>query len=426
MRRPIPTTVVLAVAFLVASAARAAELRSGPLQGHTTDRSARVWVQGTGPGEVRLRLRSGDGTTRTVGPVAFDPERAFIAVLTVDGLQPNGRWRYDLLVGEEVVEGGPWTLRTLPSPGSGAVRIAFGSCLKPSVSPEQPVFEAIVAAKPDAFLWLGDNLYFSNRDLREAKGLWKRYRKVRALPSLRALFAGCANLAQWDDHDYGPNNSDRTFPLRRVSREAFVAYWPNPSAGEDGEGIYTRAVLGPVEVFLLDDRWFRDPNRKPDGPEKVILGERQLRWLLEGLRESVAPIKVVATASQFLARYHRFESFAMASHERERLVAGLTEAGVRGVLFVSGDRHLAEVIRWPARPGGQPLWEITSSPLANRSWPDGERVPNPDRVFIYGRGPNFGWIEADAASKSLLVELRDARGKTLWSRDLSELWPGDR
>ena len=73
---------------------------------------------------------------------------------------------------------------------------------------------------------------------------------------------------------------------------------------------------------------------------------------------------------------------------------------IAGVIFISGDRHLCEVTAWPAdRGAGYTLWDITSSPLANRTFREGGGLPNKDRVFLNGETNNFGWIEVDADAR---------------------------
>ena len=50
----------------------------------------------------------------------------------------------------------------------------------------------------------------------------------------------------------------------------------NESFGEDGEGIYTSFRRGPVEVFLIDARYFSQTGPSPVDPKKkALLGERQ-------------------------------------------------------------------------------------------------------------------------------------------------------
>ena len=56
---------------------------------------------------------------------------------------------------------GRWPTRIVAS-GKTLSRIAFGSCAKQSK--EQPIWDAINAAKPDLFIFLGDNIYADTRD----------------------------------------------------------------------------------------------------------------------------------------------------------------------------------------------------------------------------------------------------------------------
>jgi alkaline phosphatase D len=410
--------------LLLVAPAGAAQLTAGPLIGGTSDTTSRVWVRADGPCAVQVRTRpasSTNGPWANVAPARTRDDADNTAIVDLADLAPATDYAYEVRLDGALVPGGPWAFRTLPAAGTGKVTVAFGSCIHMGRQPEQPIFDVIAAAKPSAFVFLGDNHYFDADDCDDEAALWARARAQRENPGLKALLASTPTFAQWDDHDYGPNDSDRTFELKRVTRKIFVSYWPNVGAGEDGEGIYTRASLGPIDLFLLDDRWFRDPNREPNSADKTILGPRQRAWLLEGLAASKAPLKVVATAGQFLARYHTFESWQLARDERELIVDAIRDRGIKGVMFISGDRHLSEVIRWPAERAGYPLWDITSSPLANRSFAKGGDVPNADRQFIYGDGNSYGVIEVDAEAKKVRFELRDQTGKLLWSAEPTDL-----
>ena len=63
--------------------------------------------------------------------------------------------------------------------------------------------------------------------------------------------------AIWDDHDFGPNDGDKSFVLKETSRKVFMNCWANPSYGEEGKGIYTRITYNDCDFFLMDDRYFR-------------------------------------------------------------------------------------------------------------------------------------------------------------------------
>lgn len=417
------TILIAALCALLAPSALAATITGGPLVGVTTDATARLWIRADGPCEVTVRYRAAGDRAAFHAPraVAARPDLDFTAEVLLEGLTPDTEYAYEVVVDGAPLERGPFAFRTLPRPGEGRVTIAFGSCVQLGRFASQPIFGAIAAARPSAFVWLGDNWYYANDECDDPRALWARCRAQRECPSLLPLISGTPSFAQWDDHDYGPNDSDRTFDNKALTRSIFRAYFPGTGEGEEGQGIYGHFSLGPVDLFMLDDRTFRDPASTPNSPTKTLLGERQRRWLVEGLAASRAPLKVVATGSQFLARYHSFESWQTARDERDLILDAIRDRGVRGVLFISGDRHLAEVIRYPAERVGHELWEVTSSPLANRTFERGGAVPNPDRVFVHATGNNFGWLEVDAARRTVKLELRDEQGQTLWSAEPTDL-----
>lgn len=419
----------LAACLLLASPALAGELTGGPLVGWTTDASATIWVRADGACKVAVEWWAAGtrpDTPRRSEPVATVADADHTAVVTLEGLEPGKAYTYGLLVdgeaaGTKAGGAGPWTFRTHPKPGTGKVSIAFGSCVHLKRFPVQPVFDACAALQPTAFVFLGDNVYYSNEDARDRAKMWEVYRAQRECPSMARLIATTPMYAQWDDHDYGPNDSDRTYPLKDHARDVFKAYWPATGYGEEGKGIHTRHSIGPVDLFLVDDRTFRDPNKLPSSPEKTMMGVKQREWLVAGLAASKAPVKLVATASQFLARYHGFESWQLAREEREGILDAIRDKKIAGVLFISGDRHLCEVVKYPKERVGYALWDVTSSPLANRLFEAGVNVHNPDRVFVSAASNNFGLITVDADARKVTLELRDEQGKVMWSAEPDDL-----
>jgi len=407
---------VAVLSFSLCACAVAAELTGGPMLGYTDHCSTRVWLRADGEESATLELRRADSDEpwRTVAEGRFDPERDGTLLLTAAELEPRTAYAYRVVIDGAPTE--PGRVRTLPKPGDGVLRLAFGSCVHLGRYPQQPIWATIAAAKPDVFVSLGDMVYYGREDVKSQAGLYRRMRLQREAPDLRAFLRKVPTLAIWDDHDYGPNNSDKTFVLRRQTREVWRSYWGNPGYGEDGEGIYCKARLGPVDLFLLDDRSFRSPNLSPPGPEHRILGERQTAWLLRELKASRARLKVVAVGGQFLSRWpHPVETWEPAGEERARILESIRDEEIRGVVFVSGDVHMGEVLKAKDSVVGYPLYELTSSPLANNNNPGLSSMPHSGRVFVDNVGMNFGWIEVDAKAGTLLLELRDETGDIIWT-----------
>ena len=59
-------------------------------------------------------------------------------------------------------------------------------------------------------LWLGDNIYTREVDFYSLSGYQKRYTHTRNIKEMQPLLSNTHHYAIWDDHDYGPNNTDRS------------------------------------------------------------------------------------------------------------------------------------------------------------------------------------------------------------------------
>jgi alkaline phosphatase D len=184
---------------------------------------------------------------------------------------------------------------------------------------------------------------------------------------------------------------------------------------------------------LLDTRTFRSllktgspttacrrVNHVPNtDPGATILGADQWSWLQEELREA-ARLRIIASSIQVIPDQHCYKIGANFPNERDKLLRAIRESAAAGVIFISGDRHLAEISRLPASIVGYPLYEITSSGMNSAGAGEGEenRYPaNDDRC----RGDNFGVIaiEWPKASPLVRMQVRDARGVVVRTHEMS-------
>ena len=392
-----------------------------------TERAARVAVDLHADDEAAKRRRI-EGTTRA--------EDDFALHVRLTGLEPGTRYRYQVLVdGRPAGEPGTfatqplWQYRTEPP----ELAIAFGSCAYlndrfsrpgPPWGGDYGIFDVIAARAPDLMLWLGDNVYFREPEWTSSEAMSARYRAYRAMPELRKLARASSHLAIWDDHDFGPNDSDGSFTLKGAALETFKRYWANPSYGLPGvPGVFGMATLGDVDFFLLDNRFHRYPNRYPPVPEKAMFGAAQLKWLKQALIASRATFKVVAAGGQFWNRANRYEAFFNYPAEQKALADWLLEQKIPGVLFLSGDRHLGGLWRIE-RPGAYPLYEFTSSPLTAGPFtnPPQEERDNPQLVpgtLVTQR--NFGMLRVSGprADRAVTLEAYASDGRLLWQRRIA-------
>ncbi|MGB0839799.1 MAG: alkaline phosphatase D family protein, partial [Chitinophagales bacterium] len=194
--------------------------------------------------------------------------------------------------------------------------------------------------------------------------------------------------AIWDDHDYGPNNSNTSYEMREVALESFKQYWGNKTYGEVGNsGTYGKFTHVDAEFFLLDGRYHRAANRMDkDNPDKAYLGKRQMEWLKSGLLSSTSTFKFVASGSQVLNPLNDHECFRTYEKEHTELLEFIKKHKIKGVVFLSGDRHHS-VITKVEEEGFYPLYDITSSPLSSGAYkPRGKEAENPYFVknTLYG------------------------------------------
>ncbi len=292
-------------------------------------------------------------------------------------------------------------------------RIAFGSCLHQDKP--QPIWDAVIAANPQLFLFLGDNIYGDSDD---PAVLAAQYQKLSAQPGFQRLQEMTELQAIWDDHDYGRNDAGVEYPSKEASRELFLDFWKEPASSarrSRPDGIYTASTYGPqgrrTQIIMLDLRWNRTAlTAVPSEAEQAarvaqnmgpyaadfsaaasLLGAAQWRWLEEQLREP-AELRILCSSIQVLADFTGWESWANFPAERERLLQLLGKTTSSVNLIISGDVHWCEYSQLSLSPDTIPLAELTSSGLTE-TW---EAIsPNRHRVGEAYAVANFGLIEID-------------------------------
>jgi alkaline phosphatase D len=431
----LPRFVIRAVAALaLAALSTLTDARLVVMHGYAEYTSALVWVQADAPGPIRIRWRSEHDGIEHETALEARAENDDIVLARLTGLAPGARASYAIDGDGERREG---VVRAQPYDREGGdapdITIAIGSCFFLAAA-EAPwsastygdgfeIFDAIASKAPDLMVWMGDNLYFQPPDELDPASMAARYRRQRALPALQRLLVAAPQIAIWDDHDYGPNDADMSYVLKGEALALFRQYWANPSYGlPDVRGIFGRARFGDVDLFLLDDRWYRSANKLVDAPDKTMFGAQQLAWLRSALAYSGATLKLVVNGSQMWNRANRFEGFNHYAYEQKAFADWLVTQRVAGVMFASGDRHFTELLRIE-RPGAYPLYEFTSSPLTSRPWENPERGEraNPDVVpgTLVGKR-QFGLIRltGPARARRIALESYDQKGELLWRHEL--------
>ena len=409
-------------------------------------RDARIWVE-VSPEVKSVALqynKKGEKIRKTIaykGALgnAFNP-----LSLTVGGLDYNTTYEYRLLVdGKLTTRGGQFTTKDLWQWRKPIPEFSFltGSCSyfnepefdRPGTpyGKDASIFNTMANEKAAFMLWLGDAWYTREVDYYSNWGLWYRASHDRSVPELQDFLKSMPHFATWDDHDYGPNDIGKNYILKETSRTVFNSYFCNPSAGENGQGIYTMTSWGDADIFLTDNRWWRSADLLPDSvngkpnPEKKMLGDQQMEWLKNSLLYSTATFKIIVVGSQVLNPVSPFDKWRDFPSEYQELMDFLTEQKINGVLFLTGDRHHSEIIK-VERPGTYPLYDITVSPLTSGTHVFGAAEKNnPYRVFGLDQHQNYGRFSFSGprGSRKLMVEFLGVKGDKLgeWAITENEL-----
>lgn len=433
-------SVCLAVVLALPLRAQAeAELVAGPMVGHTDAQSSRIWVQTDEPAQVQIEYWEKDSVVIQRSATLQTASEAWMtAQIPLPGLRPGRVYQYRVVL-DGVVQPRDYPLEfRTPSgwqPGQQApdFQVLTGSCyyvnddwmklLGIEYGGSLQIFSAMARHPADLMLWLGDNVYLSPLDISNRWRMNARYRKQRSQAPLQPLLARMPHYAIWDDHDFGPNNSSRLFPLAEVSLELFQAYWANPRYGLLTEkGTWSRFSWHDADFFLTDGRFYRDP-LSVSVDQRRMLGVAQLNWLKTELRASRAPFKLIAVGSPVF-NLHYDESFTSYPREFQELMDFIQAEKITGVVFLSGDRHHSDLHKISVGVG-YPLFNYTSSPLtsaptrvmSSQELNDPQRVPG-----TLTRQHNYGLLKFSGPSgdRRLTLETRGGAGQLLWEYTLSE------
>lgn len=422
----------------------AAWLKSGPMLGHSELTETEIWLQTNKAcrAEVRFWKQGKPATARLSETAQTNEAGDFIARFKISKLEFGTSYDYEIYLdglrvplpyNASFQTQKMWRWRTKEDEEVPPFRIAIGSCAyinDPDYDrPGDPygggyeIFQTIAAQKPDAMLWMGDNVYYREADWLNETAMRYRYAHTRSLPEMQSLLASTHHYAIWDDHDFGPNDSDRAYRTREKSLRIFKDYWANAEYGTaETPGVFGRFEWNDVEFFLLDDRYYRSPNRAPQNPKKQMFGAAQMQWLEDALVSSNTAFKIIVGGNQMMNPITPFEAFGSFPDEQKRLINFIRKARVSGVLFLSGDRHYAELIK-RIEPNLYPLYDFTSSALTSgMAKPAKEELNNPARVpgTLVEGARNFGLIEASGTAKKrkLLLRTLDGGGKERWRHEI--------
>ena len=361
--------------------------------------------------------------------------------LSFSGLQAQREYTLQVRVQKKIIDSRK--LRPASLATANSIRFAIASCMYDIYEEQKSIWSALLAQKPQLILLVGDNVYAD----KEIKGhgivrnhggqtktqmvatpaeLWRRYAETRAKLAIFQSKYLVPVHAVWDDHDYGMNNGDRSYPFKQAAKRIFKAFFHGHETHNvhmSGLGVGSYITLGDYSFFMLDNRFFRSPNLAANtSPSQAIkneahFGDKQLAWLMNHLHDKRHAF--VVAGDQWFADYHRFESFANNHPNRfKHFIAKLKTIPTK-LLFFSGDRHLSEIMELPAKQYlGYKTYEFTSSPIHAKVYPSNwDTIPNSLQKRGVAEQHNFLLLDATITADELTTETKsiNRKGRVLFT-----------
>ncbi|OAB28636.1 alkaline phosphatase D [Flavobacterium fryxellicola] len=431
---------LLSILFINLSFAQNSILQSGPMVGYCEMKEAVIWLQTNKNATIKVEYSTTDNPSKVFHSENYtsSKEVGYTYHIILDQLQPGKKYKYTVFIDNKKI--------ILPYETSFSSKklwewrkdapdftIAFGSCMyinEPELDrPGKPygsgytIFESIAKKNPDIMIWGGDNTYLRESDWDSKTGIYHRNTHSRSIKEIQPLLAKTQNFAIWDDHDYGPDNSDRSFYNKQSTQKAFKDFWANKYYGmnpNQNEGVFSTFTWGDAQFFLIDGRFFRSPEARITGA-KTMLGTTQFEWLIDALSASEASFKIVVIGGQILNTVLDSENYSHFPEEKEKLLQEITANKIKGIFFLSGDRHFAEMSMLP-RNNSYPIYDWTVSPLTSgvasqKVLSEDNKYKVPGSAFVQH---NFGTISflGNQENRQMKLTLFDANGSELWNKTI--------
>nr|BEK62960.1 hypothetical protein KPHV_01870 [Kitasatospora purpeofusca] len=358
-------------------------LQAGPLVGHVSETTARLWARpGLDPGTYgtwKWEVKAG-ATVVKAGTADVSTANDNTLLVDVSGLQANTAYTFAITSAVANAPSVPMegSFRTAPVAGAAArVTLGTGSCAH---NVPNSLWTQAMTEDCEGFVMLGDTPYADmglSGAADELDRIRRHHRDFLAVPEVANMVRSMPVWATWDDHDFAGNDTDGRASQKFTYRKAFVDYRANANFGHGtgdptrlltgrgtGEGVYTSFRRGPIEVFLIDPRWFSNASTG------VCMEPAQSQWLKESLKASSATFKVLASGMVWYDKIHsEKDDWNTYKNEKLQLLDFIKTQRISGCVLLSGDIHVSRAVKnfdstgADPLPAGYDMWEYVVSPV---------------------------------------------------------------
>lgn len=294
--------------------------------------------------------------------------------------------------------------------------ISFGSCDNQNIP--NLLWGEILKNKPDVFIWGGDIVYSDTDNMQLMKS---NYEQQKNDPIYQNFTKQVSIMGTWDDHDYGLNDGGIEFQKKDSVQQFLLDFLDveHDNKRRNRKGVYYAEKYAvknfSINIIVLDTRYFRTALTKDPSGEKryipneneegSILGSEQWNWLSHELNNSSADFNIIISSIQFLSKEHGFECWGNMPHELLKMKNIIVDSKAKGIIFLSGDRHIAEISKESVPDLNYPLIDFTSSGLTH-SYDTFVSESNAYRISDVVPNKNFGILKFNSSLSQVIMEIR--------------------
>ncbi len=305
------------------------------------------------PGHVRLVYwpERDEAAKVTTAWQAVDAARDFTRQFALDELKSATTYRIrsearpgNVETVGSTVEGSFRTARAKDDPAKIVFTVVTGQGFhrRDDATNGHSVYQRMTELDPDFFVHTGDILYYDKPNPVATSAALARlhWQRMYALPFQRTFHNRTSSYFIKDDHDTLKNDC-----------------WPGQTAGEftwkQGLAIFREQVpMGAstyrtvrwgkdLQIWLVEGRDFRSPNRAPDDGTKTIWGREQIEWFKRTVTESDAALRILISPTPLVGpdRTSKNDNHANRGFQREGDMLRQFIGRQKDMFVVCGDRH---------------------------------------------------------------------------------------
>ena len=314
--------------------------------GALTDTSARVNARISSNGSTRIVWSALSDMSTPVYSTTFIPLDTFsnwTGSYFISGLIKDTRYYYAIEIDGSIDLGFIGTFKTVKVNEPYSFSFVASACSP--LGNNSAVFDSIRLKDPTFFFITGD-FFYADISTNLVTPYRSAYNQTLTLSNHFNLYKNVPIVYMWDDHDFGPNNSNSLSPSRSAAISSYkenVPHYPL-AAGVGEQPIYQAFTIGRVRFIASDLRSAKIP-----GSPGTMMGATQLNWFKQELIFAKNNNLVIVWMSSvpFISDDPTIadasDNWAAYKEERKDISDFIVANGIKNIFILSGDAHMLAI-----------------------------------------------------------------------------------